>query len=96
MNVTEAARVWLAYKAKVADLKPEAKEAEKAAERLKAYFRETGKRSFRGVGYKADEFAALDSELVREKLGKKVAECEVTRTRESLFPLKPEESAKKG
>lgn len=96
MTVTEAARVWLAHKAKMAALKDESKAATQAADVLKAYFRKSGKRSYRGVGYKVDAFTALDPELVREKLGKRVGECEVPRTRESLFPLKPEEGAADG
>lgn len=47
MNVTEAARVWVATKIKLAKLGPEVKQAEVAAGILKEHFRRTGKTSYR-------------------------------------------------
>lgn len=89
MTVTEAARVWVATKRKLARLDAEIRQAKAAEDVLKTHFAATGKTSFRGIGYARTTFEALDVGLARAELGAKAAKCTVTRTRETLSLLEP-------
>lgn len=84
MNLNEAVEVWKANKPAVKEASKKVADAEKV---LKEYFRRTGKPSYRGVGYTATEYQALDSDLARRLLGPRAVEAEVSRTREALTAL---------
>ena len=81
MTPTAAAKQWLAAKAEERAAKARVDEA---AEVLKEMFRSTGKASFRGVGYSQSTYVQLDAAKARQLLGKRAAEAEVTRIRETL------------
>lgn len=85
MNVADACDQWLKARALAKDAERDKKEAEIV---LKAWFAKTGKPSYAGrIAHSVSIYRALDSDLARAALGKKVAACEVVRTRETLTPL---------
>lgn len=84
MNLSEAAKQWLA--AKAAQKEAEAK-VDEAAKVLKAHFKKTGRTSYAGVGYSVASYRQLDTAKARELLGKRAVDAEVVRTRETLTAL---------
>lgn len=85
MSPTTAAREWLEAKAQRDAAQ---RRVDASAKVLKEYFRARPKvRRFRGVEYASSSYTALDTDKARELLGPRVAEAEVTRTRETLSPV---------
>lgn len=87
MSVAEAAEQWLAAKKAIKAAETKLKPAKAV---LLEHFRKKGTSAYKGlVAYSRTTYTALDADLVREVLGKKVSEVEVVRERETLSPLQP-------
>lgn len=60
---------------------------EEAKSVLLEHFKKTGTATYKGVQYAVSSFTAIDNQLVRDVLGKRLVDVQVTRTRETLSPI---------
>lgn len=86
MSVAEAARVFEDSKRAEQELKAR---LEVAGERLKEWFRESGKQDYRGrIGYSKASRTQLDTAAVKAELGERLPQFQKVVTYESLSVLK--------